>query len=106
MEKFFGVNIPDVYFEKLMYKNQSRFGSPGALFEEQIATLSALEQLTNKSLTKGMPELFPDDKSAAIYDAITGLRQTRLDAKDLPPFTPQYKSGLDWIKEKLKSLTK
>ena len=106
IEKFFGVNIPDVYFEKLMYKNQSRFGSPGALFEEQIATLSALEQLTNKSLTKGMPELFPDDKSAAIYDAITGLRQTRLDAKDLPPFTPQYKSGLDWIKEKLKSLTK
>jgi len=102
IEKFFGVNIPDVYFDQLMYKNQSRFGSAGALFEEQIATLSALEQLTNKSITKGMPELFPDDKAAAIYDAITGLRQTRLDARDLPPFTPQYKSGMDWIKEKLR----
>ena len=102
IEKFFGVNIPDVYFDQMMYKNQSRFGSADALFEEQIATLSALEQLTNKSITKGMPELFPDDKAAAIYDAITGLRQTRLDARDLPPFTPQYKSRIDWIKEKLR----
>ena len=102
IEKFFGVNIPDVYFDQMMYKNQSRFGSADALFEEQIATLSALEQLTNKSITKGMPELFPDDKAADIYDAITGLRQTRLDARDLPPFTPQYKSRIDWIKEKLR----
>ena len=102
IEKFFGVNIPDVYFDQMMYKNQSRFGSADALFEEQIATLSALEQLTNKSITKGMPELFPDGKAAAIYDAITGLRQTRLDARDLPPFTPQYKSRIDWIKEKLR----
>ena len=100
IEKFFGMPIGDSYFNESTLKRQGR--SMGAMFEEQIATLSALEQVTGKSLTKGMPDLFPDDKAAAIYDAITGLRQTRLDAKDLPPYTPQYESTMDWVKKKLR----
>lgn len=100
IEKFFGMPLGDSYFNKSMVKSQGR--NMGALFEEQIATLSALEQVTGKSLTKGLPDLFPDDKAAAIYDAITGLRQTRLDARDLPPYTPQYESTMDWLKKKLR----
>jgi len=98
LEKFFGRPFDSNYF--------SREPESG-LFAEQIADLSALEQVTNKSLTRD-PEmrklLFPDDKSAAVYDAITGLRQTRLDAKDLSPYTPNYpeeKSMMDWIRGKL-----
>ena len=98
LEKFFGRPFDSNYF--------SREPESG-LFAEQIADLSALEQVTNKSLTRD-PEmrklLFPDDKAAAVYDAITGLRQTRLDAKDLPPYTPNYpeeKSMMDWIRGKL-----
>ena len=103
IEKFFGRRLDD-YFNAETKKEAGR--NFGAMFEEQIATISALEQITGKSITKGMPDLFPNDKAAAVYDAITGLRQTRLDAKDLPPYTPQYKSGMDWIKEKLQSLTR
>jgi len=99
IEKFFGRRLDD-YFNAETKKEAGR--NFGAMFEEQIATISALEQITGKSITKGMPDLFPNDKAAAVYDAITGLRQTRLDAKDLPPYTPQYKSGMDWIKKKLR----
>jgi hypothetical protein len=64
--------------------------SPRALFSEQLASLSALEQITGKSLTQDpeMRELFPSTKMMAVYDALTGPRQTRMDAKDLPPHTP------------------
>lgn len=91
LEQFFGRPIDSAYFNPNMLKAQVRFGTEGALFAEQIADLSALEQLTGKSLTrdKEMKKLlFPDDRSAQIYDAITGYRQTRLDSKDLPPYTP------------------
>lgn len=91
LEQFFGRPIDSAYFNPNMLKAQVRYGTEGALFAEQIADLSALEQLTGKSLTrdKEMKKLlFPDDRSAQIYDAITGYRQTRLDSKDLPPYTP------------------
>jgi hypothetical protein len=35
-----------------------------------------------------MRELFPSTKMMAVYDALTGPRQTRMDARDLPPHTP------------------
>ena len=98
IEKFFGRPIDSNYFSR---------EPEGGLLAEQFADLSALEQVTNKSLTRD-PEmrklLFPDDKAAAVYDAITGLRQTRLDAKDRPPYTPDYpeeKGIMDWIRGKL-----
>jgi hypothetical protein len=61
------------------------------LFDEQMATLSALEQITGKSLTRDpeMKKLFPSVKVMSVYDALTGPRQTRMDPRDLPPSTPQ-----------------
>lgn len=60
---------------------------------ESFAELSALEQQANKDLTKDpvvREEFFNNDKNLiAVYKATTGLRQTRLDAKDLPPMTVQ-----------------
>jgi hypothetical protein len=91
IEEFFGRPIDSSYFSPNMFKAQLRSGTQGALFDEQIADLSALEQLTGKSLTRDKEMrklLFPDDRSAEVYDAITGYRQTRLDSKDLPPYTP------------------
>jgi hypothetical protein len=64
--------------------------SPSALFSEQLASLSALEQTTGKFLTQDpeMRELFPNTRMMAVFDALTGPRQTRMDARDLPPHTP------------------
>ncbi len=107
IEKFFGRSLDSAYFNPNMLKAQARYGTEGALFAEQIADLSALEQITGKSLTRDKEMrklLFPDDRSAEVYDAITGYRQTRLDSKDLPPYTPispEKKGMTNWLKDKL-----
>ena len=93
LEKFFGRPLDNAYFRKDTYDNLNSVGSgssPKALFSEQLASLSALEQITGKSLTQDpeMRELFPSTRMMAVYDALTGPRQTRMDAKDLPPHTP------------------
>ena len=106
IEEFFGRPIDSSYFHPNMFRAQVLYGTEGALFAEQIADLSALEQLTGKSLTrdKEMKKLlFPDDRSAQIYDAITGYRQTRLDSKDLPPYTPVFPKEPGML-DRLKSL--
>ena len=107
IEKFFGRPIESAYFKPEMFMQLAANDNSGALFAEQIADLSALEQITGKSLTRD-PQmrklLFPDSKAAAVFDAITGYRQTRLDSKDLPPYTPVFPEEpgiLDWIKGKL-----
>jgi len=59
---------------------------------EQLATLSALEQAQNASLTKDpylRKNVFKTPAERETYNALTGLRQSRLDAKDLPPYTRQ-----------------
>ena len=60
---------------------------------EQFAELSSLETFSGKDLTKDpvvRKEFFGnDDALIATYRATTGLRQERLDAKDLPPMTVQ-----------------
>ncbi len=83
-------------------------------FHEQVATLSAIEQVKNVDLTQD-PELrktlFKDPTTRKAYRAITGLRQTRLDARDLPPYTMQPEPGettasqgvLDFIRGQLES---
>jgi len=93
LEKFFGRPLDNAYFRKDTYDNLNSVGSgssPKALFSEQLASLSALEQITGKSLTQDpeMRELFPNTRMMAVYDALTGPRQTRMDARDLPPHTP------------------
>lgn len=57
---------------------------------EQMATLSALEQAKNKSLTDDpymREHVFRTPGERETYNALTGLRQTRLDAKDIAPYT-------------------
>jgi hypothetical protein len=59
---------------------------------EQLASLSALEQAKNKKLTEDpyvRKYILTTPEQRETYDALTGLRQTRLDAKDLPPHTRQ-----------------
>ena len=59
---------------------------------EQMATLSALEQAKNKRLTDDpyvRENIFKTKGERETYNALTGLRQSRLDAKDLPPYTRQ-----------------
>jgi hypothetical protein len=90
IEKFFGRPIDDAYFRKGSYNNLKKSNDTEALFSEQLATLSALEQATGKFLTHDpeMRQLFPNYQMMAVYDALTGPRQTRMDAKDLPPHLP------------------
>jgi hypothetical protein len=61
--------------------------------KEQWAELSAIEQYVKQDLTKDpyiRKEFFNnDDDLIAAYRGTTGLRTTRLDAKDLPPMTAQ-----------------
>jgi hypothetical protein len=90
LEKFFGRPLDNSYFRKDSYDNLNKVGKTKAMFSEQLASLSALEQTTGKFLTQDpeMRELFPNTKMMAVYDALTGPRQTRMDARDLPPHTP------------------
>lgn len=57
---------------------------------EILATLAGTEVAQRTDLTKD-PELrktlFKDRNVREAYNAVTGLRQTRLDARDLPPYT-------------------
>ena len=95
LEKFFGMPMTAGYLkmspeERKIAKEKNGRDALLPFFDEQLASLSALEQTTGKSLTRDpeMRKLFPNTKMMAVYDALTGLRQTRLDARDLPPHTP------------------
>ena len=74
------------------------------LLYEQLAELSALEQIHKTDLTKD-PELrktlFKSPEIREAYNALTGLRQTRLDPRDLPPYTRQPEPG---VTDKLKKM--
>lgn len=110
IDAFFGEPSFGTEFKKQSYEELKGRGKELALFEEQLASLSALEQATGKFLTqdKEMRKLlFPNTEMMAIFDALTGPRQTRMDARDLPPHTPinpmAYDTGnavSQFIKEK------
>jgi hypothetical protein len=89
LEKTYGTE--SAYFRPNMLEFQERAGKGPVLLFEQFAELAAIEQATGKDLTKD-PELrktiFKDKKVREVYNAMTGLRQTRLDARDLAPYTP------------------
>lgn len=81
------------YFSDKMAKHQGSL-TPNLLYE-QMATLSALEQSKNKRLVDDpyiRENVFKTPAQRETYDALTGLRQTRLDARDLPPYTRQPES--------------
>ena len=78
--------IDNAYFDPSMLKQG------GTALYEQLATLAGYEAANNVDLTKDpvlRKTLFKDKDVRETYSAITGLRQTRLDSKDLPPYTRQ-----------------
>lgn len=82
--------MDSVYFNPEMLKFQGP-RAPNLAFE-QLAELASIEATTGKDLTKDpylRKNLFKNREVREIYSALTGLRQTRLDAKDLPPHTRQ-----------------
>lgn len=100
LEKKYGMESG--YFTEKMYDLQGSRAKN--LLYEQLAELSALEQIHKVDLTKD-PELrktlFKSPEIREAYNALTGLRQTRLDPRDLPPYTRQPEPG---VTDKLKKL--
>lgn len=87
LQKHWGLPKEDVesgYFSKA-YKDK-----PSLLWSEQMASLSAIQQLKNKRLMDDpyiKKNIFKTPAEREAFEAMTGLRQTRLDAKDLAPYT-------------------
>jgi hypothetical protein len=106
LEKKYGIS--SAYLDPKFLEAQGTEIAPLVLFE-QLATLASFEQTQGIDLTKDpylRDNLFKDRKIREAYNALTGLRQTRLDAKDLPPHTVQKEKNagiLSDLREKLKS---
>jgi hypothetical protein len=87
-------NINPTYFKKNLVDSilSSKGGNAAVPFlSEQFATLSAIEQTEGVDLTEDpvlKNNLFSDPEVRQAYRALTGLRQTRLDSKDLDPYRP------------------
>lgn len=93
------------YFDPRMAKQQGPL-APNLLYE-QLATLASIEQTQGVDLTKDpvlRKTLFKDKDIRETYNAITGLRQTRLDPRDLPPYTRQAEPAEPGAVAKLKKL--
>ena len=98
--------MQSAYFDPKMAKHQGPL-APNLLYE-QLATLASIEQTQGVDLTKDpvlRKSLFKDKSIRETYNALTGLRQTRLDAKDLPPYTKQPETAEPGVMGKLKSMT-
>jgi len=91
LKEKYGIN--DAYITPEFIKKQGRVG-----LYEIFATLAGTEAAQRVDLTKD-PELrktlFKDKEVREAYNAVTGLRQTRLDARDLPPYTRQPEKSDD-----------
>jgi hypothetical protein len=98
-------SINDGYFSK---KAIDKYGNRVQnLLNEHFATLSALEQNNNKRLTDDpyvRENILTTPNQRAAYNALTGLRQSRLDAKDLPPYTMQPDKNDPTMTEKVKKM--
>lgn len=82
--------LQSAYFEPGMYNYQRRAGVASNLLYEQLASLAAIEQMQGVDLTKDpvlRETLFRDKDVRETYNALVGLRQTRLDSKDIRPHT-------------------
>lgn len=100
LEKKYG--IKGGYMDKDFIRDEGDIG-----LYELFATLAGAEAALGVDLTKD-PELrktmFKNKNVREAYNAVTGLRQTRLDPRDIPPYTrvPEKESG--GVADKLKSL--
>ena len=97
------IDVESGYFSKNVLK---RPDTRNFLYE-QMATLSGLEQSKNKRLTDDpyvRKHILKTKAERETYNALTGLRQSRLDAKDLPPYTRQDDKTDPSLVQKLKSM--
>lgn len=93
--------IKNAYFDPGMLKQG------GTALYEQLASLAGYEAANNVDLTKDpilRKTLFKDKNVRETYNAITGLRQTRLDARDLPTYTRQPEPAAPGVTDRLKQL--
>ena len=93
--------IEDAYFDPRMLEQG------GTALYEQLASLAGYEAANNVDLTKDpvlRKTLFKNKEVRETYNAITGLRQTRLDARDLPPYTRQSEPAEPGMMDKLKKM--
>lgn len=98
--------IESGYFDPKMLKNQMYEQN---LAYEQMAVLASIEATTGVDLTKDpylRKNLFKNREVREIYNALTGLRQTRLDAKDLPPHTRIKEKDSGRISDYIESIKK
>lgn len=98
LKEKYGLN--SAYFDREYVKKQPL----GLLLYEHLADLAAIESAQSVDLTKDpvlRKTLFKDREIRETYNAITGLRQTRLDPRDLPPYTrqPEEPGMIDKIKK-------
>ena len=106
LQEKWGLDPKDVeqgYFSKNVLKRPDA----NNFLYEQLATLSALEQSKNKRLTDDpyvRKHILKTKDERETYNALTGLRQSRLDAKDLPPYTRQDDKTDPSLGQKLKSM--
>jgi hypothetical protein len=87
--------LQSAYFQPEMVEFQGRRAKN--LLYEQLASLAALEQRHKVDLTKDeelRKTLFARPDVRETYNALTGLRQTRLDPRDLPPHTRVPEPGM------------
>ena len=87
LQEKFGLPTNDFYFDPEFMQDPNY----QTMIDEQFATLSALEQLKNKRLTDDpyvRENILTTPQDRAAYNAMTGLRQTRLDPRDIAPYTP------------------
>jgi hypothetical protein len=94
LKEKYGVNA--VYFQPKMLKIQEKAGKLPVLLYEQIATLAAIEDTQGVDLTKDpvlRKTLFKDRNVRETYNALTGLRMTRMDRHDIKPMTRVPEKG-------------
>lgn len=87
LQEKFGLPADEFYFDPEFMQDPNYQN----MIDEQFATLSALEQLKNKRLTDDpyvRENILTTPQDRAAYNAMTGLRQTRLDPRDIAPYTP------------------
>jgi len=111
LQSKWGLDPQNAYFDRDMMDYQG--GRAKNLLKEQFASLSAIEQTKNKRLTDDpyvRENIFTTPEQRAAYNAVTGLRQTRLDPRDLPSYTaqedksdPGYSPNPKSMVEKIKS---
>ena len=91
LQKHWGLDSSSVnsgYFSPNVLKDPVNYH--GNYLYEQLATLSALEQMNKKKLTDDpyvRNNILTTRDQRETYNALTGLRQSRLDPRDLAPYT-------------------